>query len=167
MALVVATTGLWAFTAALWKATVGLSRDAKKSGADQAERMERSITEAARAAEAMRDSANNSLKALRADRAWMCLGIIERGPFRGNVDGEFIANGFAFGVNWQNFGRSPAKINSMFRDFRVIGVEDPLPTFVANEVDEELEEGVYRECLLLSQYSQAQECSTLVPHTHL
>jgi hypothetical protein len=57
--LAVATTGLWIFTAFLWRATVSLAADAKISGTEQAERMERSIDAATKAALAMESIAQS------------------------------------------------------------------------------------------------------------
>lgn len=51
--LAVATTLLWLFTAGLWYVTFRLSRDAKTTAETQADKMERSIEEAGRAAGAM------------------------------------------------------------------------------------------------------------------
>lgn len=58
--LAVATTALFYFTYRLWSATKTLAADAKTSGADQAEKMERSIREAAKAAVAMEKLAQAS-----------------------------------------------------------------------------------------------------------
>jgi hypothetical protein len=54
--LVLATALLWIFTGLLWWTTTRMASDAKREAATQADRMERSITEAANAAEAMRDA---------------------------------------------------------------------------------------------------------------
>jgi len=51
--LALATTGLWIFTGFLWRATYNLAKDTKTAGTDQADKMERSIGEAGRAAQAM------------------------------------------------------------------------------------------------------------------
>ncbi|HEY0314032.1 MAG TPA: hypothetical protein VGC56_16275 [Allosphingosinicella sp.] len=51
--LAIATTGLVIYTARLWRATTDLAKDAKSTSDSQAEKMERSIQEAARAAKAM------------------------------------------------------------------------------------------------------------------
>jgi hypothetical protein len=59
LGLFLATSGLWFFTARLWRATVRLSEDAKATGTDQADKMERSIAEAARSAFAMEGVANS------------------------------------------------------------------------------------------------------------
>lgn len=56
LALAIATTGLWGFTAALWRATYQLSKDAKASGEAQADMMERSLAEARVSADAARAS---------------------------------------------------------------------------------------------------------------
>jgi hypothetical protein len=51
--LALATTALWFFTYRLWRATKTLAEDAKTTSADQAEKMERSVEEAAKSAAAM------------------------------------------------------------------------------------------------------------------
>src|SRR4051794_32325632 len=72
--LVFVTAGLWISTFLLWRATVKLARDAKESADIQAENMEQSIAEAAKASQAMeRQNEIASDTSKRQLRPYVCL----------------------------------------------------------------------------------------------
>jgi hypothetical protein len=104
-ALVVVTGLLAIFTALLYAATAKLAKDAKETGTEQSDRMERSITEttrlAAAAEEANRHTLENSQRQLRAyvgfEKTWFILHRATEYPRK-----------FRIKLDVQNFGQSPA-----------------------------------------------------------
>ncbi|MEA3050803.1 MAG: hypothetical protein QOG84_2639 [Sphingomonadales bacterium] len=108
--LALSTTLLCIFTGALWWATYRLSKDAKESSEAQADKMERSIAEAGRSAEAMgkladhasaqlaitQDSVYRNLRAYLSVKKIVCTGFYE-----GLIGGRIIL---------ENAGETPAEI---------------------------------------------------------
>jgi hypothetical protein len=105
--LAIATTGLWIYTARLWRATVEVAKDAKVSAETQAGKMERSIEHAARAADAMNEANADARKTAQTQlRPYVYLTDCHIAP-EPSSDPELDRAPLIF--FFKNFGATPAK----------------------------------------------------------
>jgi len=146
-ALVIVTLGLAIYTAKLYRATVGLGKDAKNTSDRQAAEMENSLTIAREAAKATQKAAEAAelnaraaigielpvIRALTADLLY----VGER-PKEESIYGGFVNNGpltkfsAVIGISFKNHGRTPAFPENLSIGWRVADKLPETPNYISS-----------------------------------